>query len=517
MRKTKETKKNRGITLISLIVTIIVLLILAGISIATLNGDSGIIKKSKEAKEQTEISEEKEVVDRATVQAMGNNKKGDLIESELQEQLDKIASGGKIEVSNNGEKFEILFRESNRCYTVDKKGNILEQQTIAKTEYAGDITKNGQYDGSAEKPYQISCIEDLVAFSIMTNGGNNELGLASRNFKDEYVILARTLNFNSIISYNDYNTLKYGDLNKDGVIENIKTELTKTGDNCVGFEPINNFEGNFDGKQNEIQNIYINRDEKAAFMIVSDFGILVRSIKNLGITGEITSKNSFSAGIFVSLSAGAKSADIIENCWNKANVKSISGVDVAGICTGSHMVIKNCYNEGNIVNEASKPGQAGGIIAGCGGDEIVNCYNTGNITALNGIWWLGGIASGHVNNKTTIKNSYNRGKIIGGKLASAGIIGCYGKDIENCYNIGDIIQGHSSGGIVGNTSDKIYNCYNAGTINGSTGVATDGITELSKTEIINNKSFVETLNNNRGTNTEWKKWVIGEDGYPTFE
>ena len=233
MWQTKETQK--GITLISIVITIIVLLILAGISIATLNGDSGIIKKSKEAKEQTEISEEKEVVDRATVQAMGNNKKGDLIKNELQEQLDKIVSGGKIEVSNNGEEFEILFRESNRCYTVDKKGNILEQQTIAKTEYAGDITKNGQYDGSAEKPYQISCIEDLVAFSIMTNGGNNELGLTSRNFKDEYVILERTLNFNSIISYNDYNTLKYGDLNKDGVIENIKTELTKTGDNCVGF------------------------------------------------------------------------------------------------------------------------------------------------------------------------------------------------------------------------------------------------------------------------------------------
>ena len=95
MKKTKEAKKNRGITLISLIVTIIVLLILAGISIATLNGDSGIIKKSKEAKEQTEISEEKEVVNRAIVQAMGNNKKGDLIESNLQEKLDKIASGGK--------------------------------------------------------------------------------------------------------------------------------------------------------------------------------------------------------------------------------------------------------------------------------------------------------------------------------------------------------------------------------------------------------------------------------------
>ena len=45
----KKTKENQlGITMIALIVTVIVLLILAGISIATLNGDSGIIKKSKE-------------------------------------------------------------------------------------------------------------------------------------------------------------------------------------------------------------------------------------------------------------------------------------------------------------------------------------------------------------------------------------------------------------------------------------------------------------------------------------
>ena len=64
---------------------------------------------------------------------------------------------------------------------------------------------------------------------------------------------------------------------------------------------------------------------------------------------------------------------------------------------------------------------------------------------------------------------------------------------------------------------EIYNCYNAGTINGNTGVGIDGITELTKTEIINNKSFVETLNNNRGTNMEWKSWIIGEDGYPTLD
>ena len=42
-------KENKGITLIALVVTIIVLLILAGISIAMLTGENGIIKNAQEA------------------------------------------------------------------------------------------------------------------------------------------------------------------------------------------------------------------------------------------------------------------------------------------------------------------------------------------------------------------------------------------------------------------------------------------------------------------------------------
>ncbi len=38
---------NKGITLIALIVTIIVLLILAGVTIATLTGENGLLRKSK--------------------------------------------------------------------------------------------------------------------------------------------------------------------------------------------------------------------------------------------------------------------------------------------------------------------------------------------------------------------------------------------------------------------------------------------------------------------------------------
>ena len=60
MKKTKETRKNRGITLIALVITIIVLLILAGVSIAMLTGNNGILTQAKLAKENTTLAKEDE-------------------------------------------------------------------------------------------------------------------------------------------------------------------------------------------------------------------------------------------------------------------------------------------------------------------------------------------------------------------------------------------------------------------------------------------------------------------------
>ena len=53
-------RRNKGITLIALVVTIIVLLILAGISIAMLTGQNGILNRAAEAKEKTRGAQEDE-------------------------------------------------------------------------------------------------------------------------------------------------------------------------------------------------------------------------------------------------------------------------------------------------------------------------------------------------------------------------------------------------------------------------------------------------------------------------
>ena len=57
----ERLKNNKAITLIALIVTIIVLLILAGVSIATLTGDNGLLTKAQEAKEATEEAGQKDL------------------------------------------------------------------------------------------------------------------------------------------------------------------------------------------------------------------------------------------------------------------------------------------------------------------------------------------------------------------------------------------------------------------------------------------------------------------------
>ncbi len=47
-------KENKAITLIALVITIIVLLILAGVTIASLMGENGLLERAKNAKEETE-------------------------------------------------------------------------------------------------------------------------------------------------------------------------------------------------------------------------------------------------------------------------------------------------------------------------------------------------------------------------------------------------------------------------------------------------------------------------------
>ena len=81
-------RKEKGITLIALVITIIVLLILAGVVIATLTGDNGILGKAKTAKTTNDEEKAKEQIKIAVMGSYG--KDGELNYDDLTKNLGQI-------------------------------------------------------------------------------------------------------------------------------------------------------------------------------------------------------------------------------------------------------------------------------------------------------------------------------------------------------------------------------------------------------------------------------------------
>ena len=121
--KEKGIVKNKesGITLMALVVTIIILLILAGISIGMLSGDNSIIEQAGNAKTQTDIAQEKEILEQATVVAMGKSKYGNVEKQYLDPELNKYSEIEGTEDVDDG--IEVTFK-SGRVYLVDADGNV---------------------------------------------------------------------------------------------------------------------------------------------------------------------------------------------------------------------------------------------------------------------------------------------------------------------------------------------------------------------------------------------------------
>ena len=85
-------KERNGITLIALVITIIIILILAGVTIATLTGDNGILGKAKTAKTTNDEEKAKEQIKIAVMGSYG--KDGELNYDDLTKNLRQIGIKG---------------------------------------------------------------------------------------------------------------------------------------------------------------------------------------------------------------------------------------------------------------------------------------------------------------------------------------------------------------------------------------------------------------------------------------
>ena len=129
----EQLKINKGITLIALVITIIVLLILAGVTIATLTGDNGILTKAQNSKEKNAQKTVEEQINLA-VQASRINE-GLVINKEILEQ-ELTNNGIEITKSENDE-LPWTVKKDGYVYTISENGEIKEKEGIAIT--TGDI------------------------------------------------------------------------------------------------------------------------------------------------------------------------------------------------------------------------------------------------------------------------------------------------------------------------------------------------------------------------------------------
>ena len=148
----KERNNTKGITLIALVITIIVLLILAGVSIAMLTGQNGILTQAQNAKTTTANKSAEEKVKLAVMAARAQSEDASLDATKLKTEIEDNYAG-VAELTAGG--FPVNITMDGKAFTVDSYGNVelagsKPQMTEAKIVASADGTGTEVSDAQAE-------------------------------------------------------------------------------------------------------------------------------------------------------------------------------------------------------------------------------------------------------------------------------------------------------------------------------------------------------------------------------
>ncbi len=210
-----------------------------------------------------------------------------------------------------------------------------------------------------EGVYQIYSAKGMKAFADLVNGNSNSSNAITSG--------------DGFATFGNENTSINGQLMCDIELSSICSETSG-----VNWEPIGyvitmmnyrGYTGTFDGGGCEISGLYINYSTDAKRQAL--FGYTSGTIKNLGVSGSVTSTTSGAAGV-VAIASGA-----VENCYNLATVKGAGqtgGVVGVTFSTSSSATVTNCYNRGSVEGSSD----VGGVV-GSADSSVANCYNTGSV------------------------------------------------------------------------------------------------------------------------------------------
>lgn len=234
-------KKNNGITLIALVITIIVLLILAGIAIAMLSGENGILNKAVTSSRNTEIAKARESI------------KLDICGKELEEEI----SYKDLE--------EILEQYGTVTYEDEEK---TKPNGVLLKEYSGyKVLLSDFWNGTAVPPIKETEGNIKLMFDSTQGVSESSSNLEYKNitkmlythtYKTDYKIqkvwftdsLAFPLKFiyNKKKKYSDRNTPDITNDLKNSMIQKV---LIPSGSLKVEVEGLNKTENNYNIKWND--------------------------------------------------------------------------------------------------------------------------------------------------------------------------------------------------------------------------------------------------------------------------
>jgi len=207
--------------------------------------------------------------------------------------------------------------------------------------------------------------------------------------------------------------------------------------NFTGFQPIDNFEGNLDGKGYAVTGLNI-----AGIGLFSSISRKA-SIKNIGLINvQISGQDN--VGGLVGYNNG-----IIEKSYISSG--KISGNSNVGGIIGQNLgVIKDSYSKINVSGSSN----IGGII-GLNNGNVTSCYSMGDIEGSSSVGGLAGFQKGLCNGESyqgCASDNYSC-------LNSCGGSAWHPARITNSYATGKVEGSSFSGGIVGNNLGTIFNSY----------------------------------------------------------
>ena len=324
-------------------------------------------------------------------------------------------------------------------------------------------------------------VNELVDRAEDVDGFGNDDGVKALTDVNSYGVNAASTTVVIIKDVTDWNTFatQCGESNSYfyGTTVKLANDIKFDGVSNNNYKQVEHFRGTFDGCGHTMSGL-----------ISTSYSGLFNSIESDGTVKNVTiSDSTFESGRGYVGGVAGRCIGVIDNCHiRNTSVKGTNGYANTGGIVGEswyQAYVENCTVDMNSKIESAN--YAGGI---CGYDSgVIN--NCGNMAAIIG-------------------------------LRAGGIVG-YSNDINNSYNTGMVTGTSGAGGIVYEAKGVLWNCYcsdESAKVPLIKSSQTANRYEHFALSDMQQQSFCDILNKNRGTNADWLEWEkTGNSVYPTLK